>query len=209
MLKLNWLAIFRRTIHSFKYQFGFRGNRSINDAIFLLTDNVLRARNNLFYSCVGYLDLSKAFNCIRHSLLLDKLKHYGVKGKCFRWFESYLSDRLQFTTIGNNVSSKVKVPNRVPQGSVLGPILYLIYVNDIEHCGVESRVLMFTDDTVLISSHPDPEIVSSKLSKDLGDLSGYFGKLSLKLNAKKTKVMNFGKSWRSNLLIHWNFLLYI
>lgn len=144
----------------------------------------------------GILNLSKAFNCVVHSILLDKLKHYGIRGKCFNWFESYLKDRLQFTTIGSNISSKVKVPNGVPQGSVLGPILYLIYVNDIEYCNLKSRILMFADDTVVISSHIDPQQASVQLSNDLDVLSNYFGKLGLMLNAKKTKVMNFGKSWK-------------
>lgn len=95
----------------FNYQFGFRANRSTQDAIFLLVDEILRARNDRLYTCTGYLDLSKAFNCVDHNILLQKLNHYGVRGNCLAWFQSYLKNRLQFTTIGSHTSDKTIVPN--------------------------------------------------------------------------------------------------
>lgn len=142
-------------------------------------------------------DLSKAFNCVNHNILLNKLSHFGIRGTCLDWFRSYLENRIQFTTLGKYKSSNKIVPNGVPQGSVLGPILYLIYVNDIEFCNISSRIFMFADDTVLVSSHTSPKEASKVLEKDLVTVSNYFGNLGLILNASKTKVMNFSKNWRA------------
>lgn len=178
----------------FDYQFGFRTNGSIHATIFLLTDDVLRARNKHFYTCTGYLDLSKAFNCVDHAILNNKLYHYAIRDKYLNWFKTYLTDRLQFTTIGKHVSGKVKITNGGPQGSVRGHIPYLIYVKDIEFCKINSCILKII---VLISNHVDPVMASAMLEDDLKVISKYFASLKSILNAKKTKIMNFCKNWRS------------
>lgn len=108
----------------------------------------------------------------RHSTVYNivfclKLYHYGVRDSCLQWLSSYLTGRTQFTKVNNLTSSISKVNSGVPQGSVLGPIFYLIYINDIGHVELKSRVLMFADDSVLIQSHLDPCIAVSNLRQDL------------------------------------------
>lgn len=98
------------------------------------------------------------------------MQHYGISGICLKWFQNNLDNRLQYTTLGNRVCSKELVPNGFPQGSVLGPILYLIYVNNIVSCNISSKVIMLVDDSVLISSHVNPEVASNNLSNDLKGL---------------------------------------
>lgn len=171
-------------------QFGFRAGRSVHDAVYSLLDFLWEARNAKLYSSVAFLDLSKAFNCVQHSILLEKMEHYGVKGTCLKWISSYLKNRAQFTRINNIISDTVGVESGVPQGSVLGPILYLIYVNDIGSIDITGRVLMFADDSVLIQSSSDPVEAVNKLKRDLTTTSQYFLGLKLKLNKSKTKIMN-------------------
>lgn len=174
----------------YNLQFGFRAGRSVHDAIFCLVDRLWGSRNTGLYSSVAFLDLSKAFNCVQHDVLLEKLEHYGVKGMCHKWLTSYLKDRMQFTQINEFVSNVVRVGSGVPQGSVLGPILYLIYVNDINYIGLDSMVIMFADDSVLISSHKDPVSACRSLESDILNVSNYFADLKLKLNQSKTKILN-------------------
>lgn len=167
--------------------------------MFKLIDFLQRERNEGRYSCVAYLDLSKAFNCVNHHILLNKLKHYGIAGTCLKWFQSYLSNRRQFTVLNQIISGTAAVPSGVPQGSILGPILYLIYVNDIGGLDCKSNIIMFADDTALYYSGSDPSKVCKTVEKDLSIVSQYFAKLKLCLNKKKTKVMNFHKNYRKGV----------
>lgn len=130
--------------------------------------------------------------------MLKKLEHYGIKGTCLSWFKSYLEIRTQYTSIGNLKSKKAYVNNGVPQGSVLGPILYLIYVNDIGFNNINSRIIMFANDSVILSTHPNQTHAYMQLNEDLIQIAGYFKNLNLLLNPDKTKIMNFSRYWRGN-----------
>lgn len=129
----------------YKYQFGFRPNHSTSLAVLEVVDYCyqnLSAHNDVLGI---YIDISKAFDTVDHVILLKKLYHYGIRGSLYEWFKSYLSGRTQFCSIGSEASSLVDVNMGVPQGSILGPLLFLVYMNDLAN--VSNNLKLFADDT--------------------------------------------------------------
>ena len=135
------------------HQFGFRQGHSTSHVITLLTDKVTTAFENKQSTLGIFLDLSKAFDTIDHKILLNKLYHYGVRGIPFSWFKSYLTDRTQQTEVLGTKSTNInKLTSSVSQGSILGPILFIIYVNDFPKCLRYSSCLAFADNTTILIS---------------------------------------------------------
>ena len=131
----------------YENQYGFRSKHSTRHAVISITDKIQKAIDQGYYSCGIFLDLSKAFDMVNHQILLDKLEYYGIRGLAKQWFESYLMNRMQFVSLGSCKSDMLNISCGVPQGSVLGPILFLLYINDFSNCSTILDFHLFPDDT--------------------------------------------------------------
>ena len=133
----------------YSYQFGFRPTYSTDLALMLSVDKIISAldKDNLILGV--FLDFSKAFDTIDHSILLNKLDNYGIRGIANQWFSSYLSDRYQYVSYNGTNSSRQRIICGVPQGSILGPLLFLIYVNDLALMCSNVLPIMYADDSNL------------------------------------------------------------
>ena len=151
-------------------------------------------------NAILFLDLKKAFDTIDHEILLSKLELYGFKGVSPNLFRDYLSDRTQVTVI-NNVNSETSfISCGVPQGSILGPLLFLLYTNDLPNCNLLSDVRMYADDTNLTFASEDPNELFSSLTHDLGNLKQWLDSNRLSLNVLKTKRLFTGTRQKISLL---------
>ena len=122
-------------------------NRSTEHAIIDFVDKITKSVDQVKFSVGIFLDLSKAFDRINHKILIRKLEHYGIRGVAKKWFENYLCNRKQLVKFNGIKSEKMTITTGVPQGLVLGPLLFLLYVNDIQYCSELVSVILFADDT--------------------------------------------------------------
>ena len=152
-------------------QFGFHSGHSTTQATMLITDKIQRAIEAKLYSCGIFLDLSKAFDTVDHSIILTKLEHYGIRGIANEWFRSYLSNRQQFVSINNSDSSTLHITCGVPQGSVLGPLLFLIYINDFINSSSIFDFHLFADDSNLFYSDKDLQHLEETINRELGEIN--------------------------------------
>ena len=131
-------------------QYGFRKAHSTQHAVLDLLNVIQTNMDKNLFSCGIFIDLKKAFDNVDHSIMLSKLNYYGFRGIINQWFTSYLQSRTQSTQIGCHVSNTMKVSHGVPQGSVLAPLLFLLYINDIQTCSDKFSFYLFADDTNLL-----------------------------------------------------------
>ena len=172
-------------------QFGFRKNHSTSLALIDLYEKISLALDRNEHAIGVFLDLSKAFDTVDHNILLDKLEHYGIRGVALDWISNYLSHRLQFVQFNDHCSSPQTIRCGVPQGSILGPLFFLLYVNDIINVSKLAELILFADDTNLFMSHKDPSYLATSLNSELNKLSFWFKANKLSLNLKKTNFMVF------------------
>ena len=117
-----------------------------------------------------FIDLKKAFDTVDHSILLSKLNFYGFRGIINNWFSSYLRNRLQTTQIGQHMSDKVEITYGVPQGSILGPLLFLLYINDIQNCSDKLNFYLFADDTNILYADKNLSVLEQTVNTELHKL---------------------------------------
>ena len=175
----------------YELQYGFRSGHSIDHCLIDLTENIRSAIDANKYAVGVFVDLQKAFDTVDHSILLRKLDHYGIRGTANKWFHSYLSNRTQYVTI-NGVDSKImQMKHGVPQGSVLGPLLFLLYINDLRQCITHSITRHFADDTSLLIVNSSLKKLKNQLNYDLKCLSMWLTANKISLNVSKTETLIF------------------
>ena len=176
-----------------KNQYGFRPHRSTTQAIL---DNLNFIYENLDddHTVISiFLDFSKAFDCIDHTILLRKLYQYGIRGIANDYFRSYLSDRSQYVRIGNKSSNTLPITHGVPQGSVLGPILFLLFINDFPCSSIFFKFTLFADDSNLLSKFKNstPALIHSTLQNNLQHVYNWLQVNKIKVNVSKCKFIIF------------------
>lgn len=172
-------------------QYGFRENHSTSLALMELFEKITSNLDNKLVTVGVFIDLKKAFDTIDHSILINKLCHYGVRGVASNWIKNYLSNRSQYV-VHNNVSSEYKtIRCGVPQGSILGPILFLLYINDLANVSDKLKFILFADDTNVFHTGKNVVDVSTILNDELKNLSIWFKVNKLSLNISKTNYMIF------------------
>ena len=138
-----------------------------------------------------FLFFKKAFDTVSHNILLDKLNHYGFRGIINDWFSSYLNNRMQSTQIGPYISNKASVSYGIPQGSVLGPLLFLLYVNDIHQCSNKLKFYLFADDTNILYADKKLKSLENIVNIELQNLHEWLTSNKLTLNTTKTNFVIF------------------
>ena len=174
-------------------QFGFQQSNSTEHAIIQLIDQISYSLEQNKFTLGVFIDLSKAFDTVDHNILLNKLEFYGVKNSNLKWFESYLHKRQQFIGYDQNQTKMNYITCGVPQGSILGPLLFLIYVNDLNNVSDLLDPIMFADDTNLFYSHSNIKILFDTVNRELCKLNNWFHANKLSLNVSKTKYTFFHK----------------
>lgn len=174
------------------HQHGFLHGRSTISNLILLNDYITEALEEGIQVDAIYTDYSKAFDRIQHNTLLGKLYDIGIRGDLFRWFTSYIENRSQAVVLNNYISGWISLSSGVPQGSLLAPLLFAIYVNKVNQCFVSSNVLSFADDMKVYLAIKSQEDVSA-LKADLLRLENYCESNHLDLNPKKCSVISFSR----------------
>ena len=169
-------------------QYGFRPGRSTAEAIFDFCDDVLTVQNDSAFTAAIFIDIKKAFDCVNHSMLIDSLSRSNINPFLLRWLIAYLSERKQCTTV-NGVKSSIKtVKYGVPQGSILGPILFIYFVNSITNPPISSKIKLYADDIVLYSSNKTPQVAIDTLQSDLNTIIKATDDIGLTINNEKNQI---------------------
>lgn len=173
-------------------QFGFRKGSGTEDAVINVVNFICRGLDE-GYNAVGgvFYDLSKAFDLVDHDIMLEKLQFYGVRGVELNLFKSYLNNRKQYVVLNNSKSSLGNVEHGVPQGSVLGPLLFTIYINDINNLELFGKLYMYADDISLFYPYKHEAVLKVYMERDAALISEYMRLNKLILNSSKTKVIRF------------------
>ena len=180
-----------------KEQFGFvSGRNTITQLLVTINDWMQNLDENIDVDA-AYMDFRKAFDTVPHQRLLTKLKNYNINGPILSWITSFLNNRSQFVKINNSVSDSLKVTSGVPQGSVLGPTLFIYFINDLPNVVQNSNIKIFADDTKVYNSVNNPENVNH-LQNAIDNLFQWTQTWLLKFNKEKCKILHLGKNNEKN-----------
>ncbi|MGL1888436.1 MAG: reverse transcriptase family protein [Reichenbachiella sp.] len=179
----------------YELQSGFRSSYSTDSCLIHLSDYILKQQDKGHYTGMVILDLQKAFDTVNHQILLSKLRAMNVGQSAIKWFESYLGCREQKVDISGTLSESESISCGVPQGSILGPLLFLIYVNDMK-AAVKCKLLLYADDSALLTSGSDISEIEATLSRELEAVSEWLTENRLSLHLGKTESILFGSKRR-------------
>ena len=175
----------------YKYQFGFQKGTSTYMAVLTLVDKISEALNNGDYVIGVFLDFSKAFDAVDHDILLKKLEKYVFHGAALDWFRNHLSNRLQYVTYNVAKCEREIIKRGVPQGSILGPLLFLVYIFDLSTVSNDCFSVLFADDTNMSVTAKNAADMCVKLNNDLHEICEWLRCNKVSFNILKTHYMNF------------------
>jgi hypothetical protein len=175
-------------------QSGFRAGHGCTSATLKVTNDIIAAIDQRHYCAAVFIDLAKAFDSVNHNILIDRLRNLGFSDDCLAWFTNYFSDRFQCVKSEGLLSSPLAVSMGVPQGSILGPTLFSVYINDVALAAGDSLIHLYADDTILYTAGPSLDIVLKNLQESFNNIQHSLRSLQLLLNSTKTKCMFFNRS---------------
>ena len=175
----------------YEFQYGFRKGHSTSHALIEIADKIKLAIDDKELICGIFLDLSKAFDTVDNKILLSKLDHYGIRGSAFNLLKSYLTDRKQYVQIGKHKSEHLQINCGVPQGSVIGPLLFILYINDLHKACSLGHLRIFADDTTVFFRCSTKEEITSKGTQIMSQLNTWFKANKLTLNSGKSTFIVF------------------
>ena len=175
-------------------QFGFREKCSTTHALISITESIRQSTDNNEFGSGIFIDLKKAFDTVNHAILLTKLNHYGIRGVVHDWFKSYLSQREQFVNVNGHNSLSLPVTCGVPQGSILGPLLFLSYVNDLPNTSSLLTFHLFADDANLYFSSKNLSHLKANLNHELKSVAEWMKCGRLALSISRTNFILFHSS---------------
>lgn len=188
---VDYLTKFNLLSHK---QFGFHAKFPTKSALIKLTDSIKQSIDKGLWAGALFIDLTKAFDTINHSILYAKLNSLGICGPTLALLQSYLANRTQVVNYGGVLSSPIITNQGVPQGSILGPLMFLIYINDLPSSLNSSDCILYADDTTIFSSDKDLNNLLAKLNTDVAKLVSWCKNNLLKINHVKTTFMLFHSS---------------
>ena len=182
-------------------QSGFRSKHSTSHTLISMTETIRKTIDGGNYGCGIFIDLKKSFDTVNHGILLKKLEHYGVRGTPLLWFESYLSNRKQYVSVNGNTSDELIITHGVPQGSVLGPLLFLMFINDLPNVSKHLMFYLFADHTNIYFESSDVSYIQKIGNRELHKVRKWLEANRLALNIDKTNFVIF-HSQRQRLTEH-------
>ena len=186
-----------------KFQSGFRSRHSTVTALIQMCDEWLENMDNGRLNGVVFIDIKKAFDSIDHRILLNKMnEQFGIFGVELKWFESYLTNREQQYNVNGELSSNKIITCGVPQGSILGPLLFLLYINDLPDCLKSTNPSMYADDNQIFSSSYDANELVVSLNSDLSHVCNWLKENRLQMHPSKCKMMFIGSPYNLNNIMY-------